>query len=400
MAYDAAVVGDYEFAWTTDTLAARVAASEFPWLAANVTDTSGEGRAAWARNWILVERGGRRIAIVGLATASPTDTVNPLDVARLTFEDPETTLARLLPEIRGANPDVVIALAHGGTRCDPACREEPIAEGLSPGSVDLVVTGHGSGRVRATATGIPVVPVGHPGEVAVVDLIRRAAGHLEVRLRMDTVWTDAVTPDTAVARIVAGYSREIERVLTRRVATMKFALPAPTEREGPLGRLVADAFRNAGRGDVALLRADDLQGGLPGGPVTYRDVRAVLPASMRLFRIEVTGEALLAALERALTPDAPAAYVSGLSVRYDPDRPAGRRVRGARLADGRQVDRRARYALVVPEVLAAGGGGYGMLAGGAPALVDVLDVEALIRYLGLLPQPAEAPDVARFISTR
>jgi 2',3'-cyclic-nucleotide 2'-phosphodiesterase (5'-nucleotidase family) len=121
---------------------------------------------------------------------------------------------------------------------------------------------------------------------------------------------------------------------------------------------------------------------------------------MRLFRIEVTGEALLAALERALTPDAPAAYVSGLSVRYDPDRPAGRRVRGARLADGRQVDRRARYALVVPEVLAAGGGGYGMLAGGAPALVDVLDVEALIRYLGLLPQPAEAPDVARFISTR
>lgn len=400
MAYDAATVGDYEFAWTADTLAARVAASRFPWLAANVTDTTGEGRAAWARNWILVERGGRRIGIVGLATASPTDTVNPLDVARLSFEDPGATLRRLLPAVRQAGTDFVIVLAHGGRRCDPTCRDEPIADELGPGAVDLVVTGHGSGRVRATAAGIPVVQVGHPGEVAVVDLIRRAAGQLEARLRVDTVWADAVTPDTAVARIVASYAREAERVLARRVATLKFSLPLEgTVAERPLGRLVADAFRHATRTEVALVPAGALRAGLAGGAVTYGQVRAVLPGSARLFRLELSGDVLLRALENVVAGTAPATYVSGLTLTYDPRRPPGRRIREARLADGRPIERRRNYSLVVPEVLAAGGDGFGMLAGRAQP-VGLLDLEALVRYLGVLPQPVEAPETSRVRSAR
>lgn len=398
--YDAAVVGDFEFAWTTDTLAARVAASHFPWLAANVTDTTGEGRAAWARNWILIERGGRRIGIVGLATASPTDTVNPLDVGRLTFEDPGAALARLLPAVRAAGVDFVIALAHGGRRCDSTCREEPIADELAPGAVDLVVTGHGAGRVRATAAGIPVVPVGHPGEVAVVDLIRRAAGHLEARLRVDTVWADSVRPDTAVARIVRGYAAEAERILARPVGDLKFALPGEGETGRALGRLVADAFRHAGRGDAALLPAALVRAGLPGGRVAYGDIHRVLPGSTRLYRLDVTGEALLAALERAVAGEGPSAFVSGLTVRYDPRRPAGRRVREAGFADGRRLERRGRYTLVVPEALAAGGAGFRSLAAAPATLVDVLDRDALTRYLGVLPQPVEAPPAPRFVSIR
>lgn len=400
MGYDAAVVGDYEFAFTADTLAARVAGSRFPWLAANVTDTSGDGRAAWARSWIMVERGGRRIGIVGLATASPTDTVNPLDVARLSFETPATTLERLLPEVRLAGADFVIVLAHGGRRCDTACRDEPIAEGLAPGAADLVITGHGTGRVRATAAGIPVVQVGHPGEVAVVDLIRRAAGQLEARLRVDTVWADAVTPDTAVTRIVAGYAREAERTLGRHVATLKFALsPEGPPAERALGRLVADAFRAAARTDAALVPNDGIRAGLPAGPVTYGQARAVLPAAARLVRLQVSGDTLLRALEHVVAGAVPSAYVSGLTLRYDPRRPAGRRIREARLTDGRAIERRRTYTLVVPEALAAGGGGFGLRAA-RRELTNVLDLEALVRYLGVLPQPVEAPEAPRVVSTR
>jgi 2',3'-cyclic-nucleotide 2'-phosphodiesterase (5'-nucleotidase family) len=399
MGYDAVAVGDYEFAFTTDTLAARAAQSRFPWLAANVTDSSGAGRAGWARDWVLVERGGRRIGLVGLATASPTDTINPFDVSRLSFAPPGPTLERLLPAVRLAGAEFVIVLAHGGSRCDPECRDEPIAEDLPPGAVDLVVTGHGSGRVRATAAGIPVVQVGHPGEVAVVDLIRRAAGQLEARLRVDTVWADGVTPDTTVARIVAGYTREAERVLARRVASLKFALGLEGGGERALGRLVADAFRAAGRTDLALVRTEAVRAGLPAGPVTFGQARAVLPESARLVRIRVPGDTLLRVLEHLVAGAAPAAYVSGLTVRYDPRRPVGRRVREARLSDGRAIERRGTYTLTVPEAMAAGGGGFVHLRRPAE-LVGVLDLDALVRYLGVLPQPVEAPETPRVVSGR
>ncbi|HET7039936.1 MAG TPA: 5'-nucleotidase C-terminal domain-containing protein [Gemmatimonadales bacterium] len=400
MEYDAATVGDYEFSWTTDTLAARVAGSRFPWLAANVGDTTGQGRASWARNWIMVERGGRRIGIVGLATASPTDTVNPLDVARLTFEDPRAALKRLLPAVRDAGAEFIIVLAHGGRRCDPDCQDEPIADELPPGAVDLVITGHGSGRVRATAAGIPLVQVGHPGEVAVVDLVRRAGGYLEARLRVDTVWADRVTPDTAVRRIVARYAAETERTLGRRVAALKVPAPLEGRRGGEaLGRLVADAFRHAGRSDAALVLGSALHAGLPGGPVNYGQARAVLPHSARLVRLTVSGDTLLRALEHAVSGQSPIAHVSGVTIRYDPRGRPGRRIREARLADGRPIQRRTRYSLTVSEALAAGGAGFKVLAGPGE-LLGMLDLEALVRFLGVLPQPVDPPESPRVVPTR
>jgi len=33
-------------------------------------------------------------------------------------------------------------------------------------------------------------------------------------------------------------------------------------------------------------------------------------------------------------------------------------------------------------------------------LANVLDLEALVRYLGVLPQPVEAPEAPRVVSTR
>jgi 2',3'-cyclic-nucleotide 2'-phosphodiesterase (5'-nucleotidase family) len=400
MDYDAATVGDYEFSWTADTLAARVAASRFPWLAANVSDTTGQGRASWARSWIMVERGGRRIGIIGLATASPTDTVNPLDVARLSFEEPRAALKRLLPAVREAGAEFIIVLAHGGRRCDPDCQDEPIADDLPPGAVDLVITGHGTGRVRATAAGIPLVQVGHPDEIAVVDLVRRAGGYLEARLRVDTVWADRVTPDTAVTRIVTAYARQAERTLARRVATLKVPMPIQGRLAGrTLGRLVADAFRHAGRSDAALVLSSALHAGLPGGPVRYGELREVLPASARLVRLTVSGDTLLRALERVVAGPEPVAEVSGLIVRYDPRGRSGRRIRSASLADGRPIQRRTRYSLVVSEALAAGGSGFAVLAGPGE-LMGTLDLEALVRYLAVLPQPVEAPESPRVIPTR
>src|SRR2546427_514534 len=84
---DAAAIGNHEFDWSVDTLRARMAEAHYRFLAANITDTTGRARPDWAEPWTLLERGGQKTAVIGLALrATPTNTA-PRNVTGLAFGD-------------------------------------------------------------------------------------------------------------------------------------------------------------------------------------------------------------------------------------------------------------------------------------------------------------------------
>jgi 2',3'-cyclic-nucleotide 2'-phosphodiesterase (5'-nucleotidase family) len=114
------------------------------------------------------------------------------------------------------------------------------------------------------------------------------------------------------------------------------------------------------------------------------------------MRLAVSGKVLKQALEHALTDDGPDAHVAGIVVWYDSGKSAGRRLKQARLANGKDVDDGRTYTLAVSDFLAAGGSGYTMLRGAPSGEVGVTDLDALIQYLAVLRQPISAPDDRRF----
>src|SRR2546425_712181 len=138
---------------SVDTLRARMAGAKYRFLAANITDSTGAARPDWVTPWTLIERGGLKVAAIGLALrATPTNTA-PRNVRGLAFGDGAAAVRRVLPRARAA-ADFVIVLAHEGAFCDGAPQSEPvpapachgaildIARGLDSGSVDLIVSGH------------------------------------------------------------------------------------------------------------------------------------------------------------------------------------------------------------------------------------------------------------------
>ena len=403
--YDAVAIGNHEFDWTVDTLRARIGESTFPWLAANLVDSATGTRPAWAGDWRVFERQGRRIAVVGVASPSTPTTTNPLRVAGYQFLDPGSVVRGLLPAIRAAAPDVIVVLGHVGAHCDTTCRGEAIdlVTALGGETVDIVLGGHTGSDLITRVRGIPLALADHNGfQVTVADVVRRANGEREVRVRHDTLWADVIRPDSQVARIVTGYGAAVAERAGRRVATLKFTLPQerPEGRESSLGLLIADAFRTAGRTDAALINDGGIRADLPGGPVTYGALYRVLPFANRLLRVTVTGEVLLRVVEHALAGARPTAHLSGVAIRYDPRRPAGSRMREARFQDGRPIERRGTYTLTVPDFLAVGGGGYTMLPAARAEDLGVTDLEAVQAYLARLPQPVEAPSAARVVPTR
>src|SRR2546425_324292 len=310
---DAAAIGNHEFDWSVDTLRARMAEAHYRFLAANITDTTGRARPDWAEPWTVIERGGQKIAVIGLALrATPTNTA-PRNGAGL----------------------------------------------------------------------------------AVVDFVRGPGGRREVLARIETPYTDRVSPDPELQNLMALFKVGIENLTSRAIARIKADLRRQGDEYG-LGRLIADAMRNVAKAEVAIVNNGGIRADLAAGTATYGDLYRVMPFQNRLLRLTVKGDVLRRALEHAVAGDRPDGHVSGIELWYDPKQRPGRRIGKATLADGKGIEGGRSYTLAVSDFLATGGSGYTMLVGSPAVDVDAVDLDAFIQYLAVLRQPIAAPDDARW----
>ncbi len=206
----------------------------------------------------------------------------------------------------------------------------------------------------------------------------------------DSVTTVFTVPDTV---------RPVAIAPEPPIAELKFPLQLDAG-ESPLGRLVADAFRNGARTHFALVMNESLRSGLTAGAVTLSDIAAMLPANEPLVRVSVRGEALYSALEQILAQGPPTAHVAGLEVWYDLGRESGQRVARVRFPDGAVVRRDEVYTLALAASVAAGTRGITVVRDIPPEATGVTSVAAVVGYLQRLRQPVDIPRDARFHSSR
>ena len=389
---DAAAIGNHEFDWSIDTLRARMQDAHYKFLSANITDSAGSARPDWAQPWTVVTKNGVKIAVIGITTTTTPTSTAPRNVRGLAFGNGAEAVRRYLPAARAA-ADFVIVVAHEGSGAI-----FDVARGLDSASVDLIVAGHTHQRIDTMVNGIPIVEPGSSGrDIAVVDFVRVGGTHREVRAQLVTPYADAVKPNADLTGTLAAQLDAIKSITSRSVGRLK----APLKREGAeygLGRLIADAARNSGKADVGMINNGGIRAGLPEGNVTWGDVQMVQPFQNRMLRLTVKGSVLLRALEHCVdgTSGDPDCHVSGVEVWYDPDHPVGKRVTRTQLTTGQGIDEGSTYTLAVPDFLATGGSGYAMLVGAAAQDLNVLDLDLLINYIGVLRTPVEAPSDVRF----
>ncbi|PYO88507.1 MAG: hypothetical protein DMD66_07365 [Gemmatimonadetes bacterium] len=403
---DAAAIGNHEFDWSLDTLRARIVEAKYPFLSANITSTGGTARPDWATPWKLITKSGVKIAVIGLTTTETPTSTAARNVQGLAFGDGAQAIKRYLPGARAA-ADFVIVVAHAGAVCDSSsgggyvavCHGEIIdlARQLDSGAVDLIVAGHTHLRVNTVVHGIPIIEAQSSARsIGIVDFVR-VGGRREVRTQLVTPYADQVMADTALTAALGRQQQAVRNIVVAR-------LKVPLKREGDeygLGRLIADAQRAAGRADVAIMNNGGIRTDLPEGVITWGQAYQVQPFQNRILRLTVKGDVLLAALEQCVAgrDHLPDCHVAGVEVWFDASKAPGQRVTRTRLATGKDIDKGATYTLVVSDFMATGGSGFKMLVGAPKEDLDVLDIDALTRYLGVLRSPVDAPNDVRFHRT-
>ena len=129
---EAMAVGNHEFDNGPAVLAAFVRGARFPVLSANV-GTDDPDLAGLLRSWIILDKAGLRIGVVGLTTPEAATTSSPGPLVQ--FRPPGPALAAAAAEARTGGARIVVALSHLGVAADRALA------GQVPG-VDVFLGGH------------------------------------------------------------------------------------------------------------------------------------------------------------------------------------------------------------------------------------------------------------------
>ena len=172
--YDAMALGNFDLSLGWASLAHAQAQSDFRWLSANL-ERSGGGTVL--PPYLVLERGGVRVAVLGMTTPAAAIGVDPRHLDGTAVRDLEATATRWVPFLRRSErADVVIGLFHSGLDGDYD-REVALRSGtpLIAGAgrvadeglgLDLVISGGAhrlSPRRSADGRSAYAVPVVEPG---------------------------------------------------------------------------------------------------------------------------------------------------------------------------------------------------------------------------------------------
>jgi 2',3'-cyclic-nucleotide 2'-phosphodiesterase/3'-nucleotidase/5'-nucleotidase len=400
MRYTATTIGNHEFDWGQDTLRARMRQARFRMLAANITYKNGKN-VPWIPDDTIVRRGGVRIGIVGIATPLTPTTTHAENVADLSFQDPAKTIDSRVRSLRAHGAGIVVVIEHDGAFCDSGCHGEIIqtAARLTE-KVDAIVSGHTHTAVDWQVKGIPIVQARSSGRaVGIIDIPLsggRASGPANVEVRDVTT---TVTPDPGVDSLVRKAVAKVAALISQRITDLAEPLP----REGnqyALGNLIADADRWAGKADVGVMNNGGIRTGLRAGPLTYGALYEVQPFGNTLYRVRMSGRQLRDYLERLVARDALRDHVSGVNIAYNPDLPPGRRIVSVTRPGGSAIADDSTYTVVMNDFMVMGGDNRGPPEGAQATPLGISDLDALIRYLRMLPSPVRGPIDKRIVIAR
>ncbi|MEK6710588.1 MAG: bifunctional metallophosphatase/5'-nucleotidase [Nitrospinota bacterium] len=376
---DAATFGNHEFDERDEALLlARLKESRFPWVSGNVRRADGAPFPGVAAR-LVREAGGVKVGILALTIPSmKRPYVSYLPVLETAKRDAEA--------LRREGAETVIALTHLGMREDlDLARAVP--------GLDLILGGHEHDAQLGRAGAALILKADADlRTVWVIEAAVPAGGRPEFRAKLLPLGPEAPRPPALAAleeKWVAALAQKLgpdEKVGETGVA-LDGLEPTVRFRESNLGNLVADALREEGQCEVALvnggaIRIDET---LPAGPLTRHQAAEIFLFRNDVARLRVPGSILAGVLELSASQRGTGGFlqVSGVRAVLDPGaRPPDRPLREAEAA-GAPLQGKREYTVCTLDFLAQGGDGYTMWTGpefrAGPSAGDA--EELFVRYL-------------------
>jgi 2',3'-cyclic-nucleotide 2'-phosphodiesterase/3'-nucleotidase/5'-nucleotidase len=342
MGYDAMTLGNHEFNWGVPVMQKILSQAEFPVLCANIKNP--DGSFLTGAGWTIVERGGVKIAVIGVTTPD----IQIWDAGKegiddLVCESASDAVGEAISEI-GDSADVIVVSAHMGLQAefDEEGGSDSAQKILDDNpEVDVLQVAHYHTAISEMQGDVPVGGVVNGGkEIARFDLTLDQDNNI-VSSSVNVVEMEGIEPseeirsiecvkklhEDTIAFIQGGVSSDGEEYQPLGTTTAKFqpeneiaGLPEGKLRDTAVMDLINKVQLEYSGADVSAAALFKDTSDLPEGDINYGNIFDIYKFDNVLYRVKVSGAELKAYMEWSA-----ACYnqweEGDINISFDPDHP-------------------------------------------------------------------------------
>jgi 5'-nucleotidase len=380
------------------------AGANFKFLAANVNETA-TGKALFPAYGVK-EFEGVKVGFIGLPLRSTPAIVRPGGTTGVVFRDEVESINGLIPELKAQGIEAIVVVIHEGALQSGTPNECKDFEGALKGivekldaAVDVVVSAHTHRSYVCDINGKLVTSAGSYGTlITEIDLtIDRATRDVTKKTATNLVVNPDGPKDVRLTALITKYEKLAEPLENRVVAKVLREINhvGTPMGESMLNNVIADAHLYAtaapdkGGAVIAINNAGSVRAPIipaADGSVSYGALFVVQPFQNDLIVMTMTGKQIKDVLEQQrFSGERPRllGVSKGFTYTWDASKPRGERVIASSMKlNGVPMRADLQYRVAANSFLAGGSGGITAFREGTDRQTGVLDLEALVQYLG------------------
>ena len=338
LGYSASVVGNHEYDYSEDNLKLMVSSSSFPWLGANVYVKETGQEPPYLKPYIIIEKAGKKIAVIGIAGRHTTTSTLPLYVKHLEFQDEPAASARWTEEVKKLNPDAIIILTHLGFDAEVGPKTD-----ISTWTFTSKDAAYGTLAIARAAKGANVVIGGHNHVGLIKGYHDKESGVLiaesyygltdvsKIDLEFDDttgkfksakdelvpLWTDKTGEDPKVTETIKKFSMIVNKEMEQPLGSSETDLGFDSDGiNSPIGNWMTDAMRRQTGADMAFQNTAGIRSDMKRGLLKMRDIYQVMPFENTLVTLKMTGAQLKKLISDNLRGGKARIQMSGLTAKF------------------------------------------------------------------------------------
>lgn len=380
---DVAVPGNHEFDFGPENMIQQLSASKTVWLTSNIRSQQGELMPGTRRN-LLRDVQGTKVGFFGVITPTTAETSN---AGTWTFLPVIETAQKEVAELKAQGAEVIVALTHLDLTED-----RQLAAQVK--GIHLILGGHDHDPVAFYENGTLIMKSSSDDqfvssvELTLTSLAANKPPKWLPSWKVRPVIGLPAKPE--IQSIVDRWQLKLDEALGKTLFTVTEPFSSLESdvrtRESGLGNMIVDAIRERMNANIAIVNGGGLRGNRtysPGYAFSSKDILTELPFGNVVVLVEISGKDIMQALENGVsqveTSGGSFAIISGMSMTYDPGKPAGQRILDVKVGNT-PLYRERHYTLATTDYLYSGKDGYGALKQGK-LLIDPSSATLITNHI-------------------